>query len=413
MGLIPGFRLGAYEIVGLIGAGGMGEVYRALDPRVDRHVAIKVLPDAVAADPERTARFQREAKVLASLNHPHIAALFGLETDATRQFLVMELVDGETLAERIARGPLPVEEVLKIAIAIAEGLEAAHESGIVHRDLKPANVKVTPDERVKILDFGLARALETTPAGATLTNSPTFSALGTQVGVILGTAAYMAPEQAKGLQADHRSDIFAFGVVLYEMLTGRNPFPGDTAAEVLASVLVRDADFAALPSNLNPRLLELLRRCLAKNPKKRWQAVGDLRIELESIAKAPTPAPNAADLGGATRWRRVLPIGMTALVTATMAGAIAWMLWPAEPPAPIVAQFAFLLPDGQNFTNLGRQAVDPLGIPAVPPQPAPCRHPYVQPQGVAGRCRRACAGCVGGDGGPGHLGSATRRPEQA
>jgi serine/threonine-protein kinase len=351
--LTAGTRLGSYEVVAPLGAGGMGEVYRAVDTRLNRHVALKVLPDVVASDPERIARFQREAKVLAALNHPHIAVLFGFEEHAGRSFLTMELVDGETLAERIARGPLSVKDALTIAIATAEGLEAAHESGIVHRDLKPANIKVTPDERVKILDFGLARAVESAPAGATLTNSPTFSALATQAGVILGTAAYMSPEQAKGLPADHRSDIFSFGVVLYEMLVGRNPFPGDTAPDVLASVLVRDADLSTLPADLNPRLVDLLRRCLAKHPKKRWQAIGDVRAELESIAAAPRVLVEPPRVEETPLWRRAIPVGLAAVITA----AVAWTLWPAPSPPAIVGRYVFPLGEGQSFSGTGRQAV--------------------------------------------------------
>jgi serine/threonine-protein kinase len=355
MSLSPGTRLGAYEIVGLIGTGGMGEVYRALDIRLERHVALKVLPDAVVADSERTARFQREAKILASLSHPHIAALFGFEEETGRSFLTMELVDGESLADRIARGPLPVTDALKIAIGIAEGLEAAHESGIVHRDLKPANIKLTSDERVKILDFGLARALEVAPATAGLTNSPTFSALATQAGVILGTAAYMAPEQAKGLRADHRSDIFSFGVVLYEMLTGRNPFPGETASEVLASVLVREPDLGPLPADLNPRLVDLLRRCLAKHPKKRWQAIGDVRAELETIAATPRVTVATTRVEETPVWRRAIPVALTALVSAAITGGVAWALWPAALSLPAVGRYVFSLGEDQNFTNTGRQ----------------------------------------------------------
>jgi serine/threonine protein kinase len=227
MALAVGSRLGSYEVVGLLGAGGMGEVYRAVDTRLDRQVAIKVLPEAVRADPERTARFEREAKLLASLNHPNIAGIYGLERGNDEQFIVMELVEGETLADQIARGAIPVPEALQIAKQIADALEAAHESGVIHRDLKPANIKVRPDGTVKVLDFGLAKALSgdplTSPAG--LTNSPTItSPVGvTGVGTLLGTAAYMSPEQAKGKAADKRSDVWAFGALLYEMLSGRSP----------------------------------------------------------------------------------------------------------------------------------------------------------------------------------------------
>ena len=267
----------------------MGEVYRAADTKFSRNVAIKVVPDAFALDGDRIARFEREAKVLASLNHPHVAALHSFEEAAGRHFLVMELVEGETLAERLQRGPMTVGEALKVAHQIADALEAAHEKGIVHRDLKPANVKITPEDRVKVLDFGLAR-LQDEPDAATrpnLTNSPTLGLLATQAGVILGTAAYMSPEQAKGAAADHRSDMFSFGAVLYEMLTGRQAFQAETPSETMAAVLMREPDFATLPANLNPRLTELVRRCLEKPPKRRWQAAGDLRAEIEAIMTAP------------------------------------------------------------------------------------------------------------------------------
>src|SRR3989442_3283929 len=217
MALTNGTRLGLYELVADIGAGGMGEVYRARDTKLGRSVAVKVLPDALAADADRIARFEREAKALAALNHPHIAALYGMEESDSRHFLVMELVEGETLAERLLRGPMSVADALKTALQIAEALEAAHEKGIVHRDLKPANVKITPDEKVKVLDFGLAKALEGEPAAANVSVSPTLSLMATQAGVVLGTAAYMSPEQAKGFPPAQRSDVFSFGCVLYEI----------------------------------------------------------------------------------------------------------------------------------------------------------------------------------------------------
>ena len=292
MSLGPGTRLGAYEIIALIGAGGMGEVYRGRDTRLKREVAIKILPDAFSQDPERLARFQREAELLATLNHPNIGAVYGFEQGSptggsneqdppygtTVSAIVLELVEGETLAERIQRGPIAVKPALEIARQIAEALEAAHERGVIHRDLKPANIKITPDDKVKVLDFGLAKAMESNSATTGgLSHSPTLSMMATQAGMVLGTAAYMSPEQAKGFPADQRSDVFSFGAVLYEMLTGRQPFQGDTAPEVLASVIVRDPDLTSLPSNLNPRLLELIERCLEKNPRKRWQAIGDVR----------------------------------------------------------------------------------------------------------------------------------------
>ena len=248
MGLTAGTRLGPYDILAAIGAGGMGEVYRARDRKLDRDVAIKILPEALAADPERIARFEREAKTLAALNHPNIAHIYGVEESDGVRALVMELVEGPTLADRIARGPIPLDEALPIAKQIAEALEAAHELGVIHRDLKPANVKVRDDGTVKVLDFGLAKALDPTssiPAG--LTQSPTLSLAATQAGIILGTAAYMAPEQARGKVADRRADIWAFGVVLFEMLTRRNPFDSDDLSGTLASVLKTDPDWRALP----------------------------------------------------------------------------------------------------------------------------------------------------------------------
>jgi eukaryotic-like serine/threonine-protein kinase len=361
MALAPGSRIGPFEIVTQIGVGGMGEVYRATDTNLKRAVAIKVLPDAVASDSERLSRFQREAEVLASLNHPNIASIFGLERADGATALVLELVEGPTLADRIAQGPIPVDDTLTIAKQVAEAIEAAHEQGIVHRDLKPANVKVTPDGRVKVLDFGLAKAIaavgaapSVSPASAGLTHSPTLSMMATQAGIILGTAAYMSPEQAKGLPADHRSDVFSFGSVLYEMLTGRTPFQGDTAPDILASVLARDPDFGALPAHLNPRILELLRRCLDKNPKKRWQAVGDLRAEIETISLAPrtTPAVAAVVESPPPLWRRAVPFLITTLVTAVvaagLAGSAVWR-YGQRTPVPTVTRFFFTLPEGQQF----------------------------------------------------------------
>lgn len=346
MTLSAGNRLGPYEIVSPLGAGGMGEVYRARDTKLGREVAVKVLPEAFACDSERIARFEREAKVLASLNHPHIAALYGMEQVEGQHVLILELVEGETLAERLRRGALPIEQALTLAIQIADGLEAAHEKGIVHRDLKPANIKITPDEQVKVLDFGLAKAFG--PAEAKpqpdLTASPTLSLMATQAGMILGTAAYMSPEQAKGAPADHRSDVFAFGCVLYEMLTGRQAFQGDSAPEILASVLARDPDFAALPANLHPRLVDLLRRCLDKHPKRRWQAVGDLRVEFETIASALHAVPVAVVLrGGLPMWRRLALVGAPALLLgAAMASGAVWFA--TRPALPRVTRLTITPP---------------------------------------------------------------------
>jgi serine/threonine protein kinase len=277
-----GTRLTHYEITSHLGSGGMGEVYQANDSKLGRNVAIKLLPEAFSHDSERVARFEREARVLASLNHPNIAAIHGLEESGGRKFLVMELVDGETLAERIKRGSIPVAEALPIARQIAEALEAAHDSekGIIHRDLKPANVKITPDGKVKVLDFGLAKAFVGETAKADLSNSPTLSNAATNGGMILGTAAYMSPEQAKGAAVDRRTDIFAFGCVLYEMLTARQAFHGDTLAETLAAVLKAEPDWSRLPKDTPPSVRRLLRRCLQKDRSWRLQTAGDARIEI-------------------------------------------------------------------------------------------------------------------------------------
>ena len=318
MSLTPGARIGAYEVVNLLGAGGMGEVYRARDSRLHRDVAIKILPDIFGSDPERLARFEREAQVLASLNHPHIAQIYGIEDRA----LVMELVEGETLSERIVRGPLPVDEALAIARQIAEGLSAAHDVGIVHRDLKPANVRVRPDGTVKLLDFGLARTMMAAPGStpsvldaAALSPTITSPALTTGTGTLLGTAVYMAPEQAKGRTVDKRADIWAFGCVLFEMLTGRRAFDGDGVTETLAAVLMKEPDWRALPAGL-PRAIErLLRRCLHKDPRQRLQDIGDARLELDERDEAAT---TAASLPRARTGRRgvIVTVAVAALAVA-------------------------------------------------------------------------------------------------
>jgi eukaryotic-like serine/threonine-protein kinase len=287
LALTSGTRLGVYDITGPLGEGGMGQVYRATDMTLGRQVAIKILPDAFAQDPERLARFEREAKTLASLNHPHIAAIYGFEKSAGVSALVMELVEGEDLSQRIAASAIPLAEALPIARQIAEALEAAHEQGIVHRDLKPANIKLRADSTVKVLDFGLARPA-TTATGDAL-NSPTFTspAALTMGGVILGTAAYMAPEQARGRTVDRRADIWAFGLVLYEMLAGRTAFAGDTMSDVLASVLTREPDWTALPATTPAPIKRLLARCLEKDPKRRLRDIGDARLEIEETIRDP------------------------------------------------------------------------------------------------------------------------------
>src|SRR5439155_4806924 len=281
MTITIGTRLGSYEITDLLGKGGMGEVYRATDTKLCRSVALKILPQQFAADQDRMSRFQREAQVLTQLNHPNIATIHGLEQSESMQSLVMELVDGPTLADRIAQGPIPLDEALPIAQQIAEALEYAHARGIVHRDLKPANIKLTADGKVKVLDFGLAKAMTGDSAPAELSNSPTMSLAATAAGLILGTAGYMAPEQAKGKVVDHRADIWSFGIIVFEMLTGQMVFPGENAAESMAHVIAREPDWNTLPSGVPSRIRELLRRCLNTNPRNRLQAIGDARIAIE------------------------------------------------------------------------------------------------------------------------------------
>ena len=268
MSLAPGARLGTYEIVALIGAGGMGEVYRARDGKLTRDVALKILPPLFARDPERLARFTREANLLATLNHPNIAAIYGFEPSEHSPALVLEMVEGPTLADRIERGPIPLEDALPIARQIAEALEAAHAQGIVHRDLKPANIKVRDDGTVKVLDFGLAKAMAVDSAPGVVAASPTItSPAATAMGTIMGTAAYMSPEQARGRAVDKRSDIWAFGAVLYEMLTGRRAFDGEDVSDTLANILKREPDWSALPPGTPPAIERVLRRCLTRDPR--------------------------------------------------------------------------------------------------------------------------------------------------
>jgi Tol biopolymer transport system component len=320
--LKPDQMLLHYRIVEKIGEGGMGEVYRAGDCKLARDVAIKVLPPALSGDPDRLARFQREAHVLASLNHPNIAAIYGLEEDEGRRFLVLELVEGPELAERLDQGPLPVEQALGIARQIAGALEAAHEQGVVHRDLKPANVKLTPDGKVKVLDFGLAKALEAGPGGENDPNlSPTITSAATRAGVIMGTAAYMSPEQARGSDVDKRGDIWSFGCVLLELLTGRNPFREATVSDTLASVLRSQPEWKELPGDAPPALRRLLRRCLDKDPRRRLRDIGEARIAIDEILSGAThedDAPTSATIPPARplRWGWITVAAV--LLTATM-----------------------------------------------------------------------------------------------
>jgi len=320
MTLSIGNRLGRYEILGTLGVGGMGEVYRAKDTELDRDVAVKVLLEIVAQDPGRIARFEREARLLASLSHQNIATLHGIEEHEGQRFLVMELAEGDTLAERLKHGPLPADEAFEVSRQIAEGLAAAHEQGIVHRDLKPANVMLSPNGNVKVLDFGLGKAWQTGEGDPGLTQTETLTADMTAGGVLLGTAAYMSPEQARGKSVDNRTDIWAFGCVLYEMLSGEKPFQGETVTDVLAAVLTTEPDWERLPDTTAPPIRHLLRRCLQKVPNRRLHAIADARIEIEEAAAEPSQIypPSAVSPGG--KQRKGISVG--AAIALVLVGAI-------------------------------------------------------------------------------------------
>jgi len=367
MSLTPNTRLGPYEILAPLGAGGMGEVYRAKDSRLDRDVAIKVLPETFARDPERIARFQREAKVLASLNHPHIAAIYGFEEADAIRFLVLELVEGETLADRLQIGPLPVDEALSVCKQIAEALEAAHEQGIVHRDLKPANVKITPDGKAKVLDFGLAKALSgelgsfpsRSPTEAAY--SPTLTADFTRPGVVLGTAAYMSPEQARGRSTDKRTDIFAFGCVFFECLSGARLFGGETATDSIGAILHKEPEWTLLPPNTPPTVQLLLRRCLAKDRNKRLHDIADARIELENAIADPTASSlglaQSALAAAQRKPRRFLTLALMGASLLVMTGVGAGLVWLSRPEPP-VRMFEIALADLQDDCGV---AISPDG----------------------------------------------------
>jgi len=355
-----GKTLSHYQVSEKLGAGGMGAVYRAKDQKLGRDVAIKVLPEEFAKDTDRVARFQREAKLLASLNHPNIAAIYGLEEAEGASFLVLELVEGETLADQLKKGPIPVEKSLRLALQIAEALEAAHEKGVIHRDLKPANIKVTPDGKVKVLDFGLAKAFAGEQSDLNLSNSPTLSNAATQQGVILGTAGYMSPEQARGESVDKKADIWAFGCVLFEMLTGRGTFEGRTLSDVLASVIKSEPEWNRLPPNLHPRIRLLLERCLEKEAKNRCHDVADVRVDIQKALADPGGMPVQPAGATATRkkLRLILPwVAAAAVLTAIIAGAVVWKLRTPEPRQ--VVRFYHELPKDQQFTN---QTGMPIGI---------------------------------------------------
>jgi eukaryotic-like serine/threonine-protein kinase len=347
--LPPGTRLGSFEILTSLGAGGMGEVYRARDSKLNRDVAIKVLLPAVATDPDRLTRFGREAQVLASLNHPNIAHVHGLEESSGVSALVMELVEGPTLADRIAAGRIPADEAVAIASQIADALEAAHERGVIHRDLKPANIKVRPDGTVKVLDFGLAKAIDPATSSASASMSPTLSIHATQAGIILGTAAYMSPEQARGKAVDRRADIWAFGCVLFEMLAGRRAFHGDDISTTLAAVLKDDPNWTLLPAETAPHVRTLLRRCLQKDPRDRLRDAGDVRLLLLDTAAGPTETA-ARSRAGAWWFLAV------ALVVAAVACGV--MRPVPRTVEPIV--LSALLPEG---AAIARDAVETLVSP--------------------------------------------------
>ena len=367
-----GHTIAHYTITEKIGQGGMGEVYRATDTKLKRDVALKVLPGSFTQDPQRMARFTREAQVLASLNHPNIGAIHGLEEADGVRALVLELIEGEDLFERIAKGPIPLEKSLKIALQIAEALEAAHEKGIIHRDLKPANVKVTPDGQVKVLDFGLAKAMEETPTSSPeMTQSPTLTKQATQAGIILGTAAYMSPEQARGIPADVRSDIWGFGVILFEMLSGRKAFQGEDITLTLASVVKEDPDWELLPVEASS-LKRVLARCLAKEPRARFHHIADVRIAIEESLAEPSTRDVSRKMAATSRsfpplaW---LPVMLVAVLLA------AWLTYTwkpePEPVPPLTASLRFeaesrptgdgylaLSPDGERLAFVTPSRID-------------------------------------------------------
>ena len=348
MPLQPGTTLGPYEVTAKIGEGGMGEVWQARDTKLDRDVALKVLPEAFTSDPDRLARFEREAKVLASLNHPNIGSIYGLEEAEGIRALVLELVEGPTLADRIKQGPIPIDEALPIAKQIAEALEAAHEQGVIHRDLKPANIKVKDDGTVKVLDFGLAKALAPAPTSDP-SDSPTLTAAATQMGVIMGTAAYMSPEQARGKLVDKRTDIWAFGAVLFETLSGRRPFEGRDVSEVLGGVLRLEPDWEALSGDVPPRVSTILRRCLEKEPKQRVRDIGDVHLALEG-AFDPGPV-SSTDVESPSASGRPWPLALAGFLLGGIVAAVA--IWSLVGSSSAVSE--------TNYLQVGVAPADQLG----------------------------------------------------
>jgi serine/threonine protein kinase len=343
-----GQTISHYRVVEKIGQGGMGEVYAAEDLSLDRKVALKFLPDVFTGDPERMARFEREAKLLASLNHPNIASIYGLEQAEGKRFLVLELVEGETLAQKLSKGPLPLDDALGMCRQIAEGLEAAHEKGVIHRDLKPANVMIAAGDKVKILDFGLAKALAGESEAPDFSQSPTLTEAMTRPGVILGTAAYMSPEQAKGKSVDKRADIWAFGCILYECLTGKRVFEGETVTETLAAILKGEPGWNDLPARTPPNIRVILHRCLDKDPKRRLRDIGDVILEAEPAAfMAPVRQPI---------WKHPLVWALVLVAAASLV----YALW-KQPSYALrtVARLTISLPPDQKL--VGYPAISPDG----------------------------------------------------
>ena len=396
-----GTKLAHYEITSRLGSGGMGDVYQASDSKLGRSVAIKLLPEAFSHDKDWAARFEREARVLASLNHPHIAAIYGIEEANQRKFLVMELVPGQTLAERIKRGPLPIDEALLIAKQIAEALEAAHDKGIIHRDLKPANIKVRDDDTVKVLDFGLAKSFEPAGASPSASQSPTISTPAmSQAGIIMGTAAYMSPEQAKGKPVDKRTDVWAFACVLYEMLTGRRAFEGEDVSDTIAAVLRGEPDWAALPADIPPHVRAVIRRGLEKDRKSRIPDLSVARFMMDDAGVAAPTIPHARP----SRSRLLLPWLITAAsVMALIALLPAWRSRPSLPTTRLLSDIgaeasividqgaAFALSaDGRVLTFVAQPAAGPAQLyvrrleqlNATPlPGTSGARYPFFSPDG--------------------------------
>ena len=345
MSLSSGSRLGVYEIISPLGAGGMGEVYRARDTKLGREVAIKVLPESFVQDSERLARFEREAKLLAALNHPGIATLYGLEESNGSPFLVMELVEGETLSERIARGVIPIDEALHLFKQIADALEAAHDKGIIHRDLKPANIKITPEGNVKLLDFGLAKAFAVDESSSDdASQSPTLTK-GTALGAILGTASYMSPEQARGKTVDKRTDVWAFGCCLYEALTGRKAFEGETATDTISAVVRAEPAWDRLPANTPAAIRKLLLRSLTKERNERLADIADARLEIREALKTPQTATEVTASGRAL----LRSVGVAVAATALVVGVTVWSVMRPRPSTP--TRLVITLPDGQSLVE--------------------------------------------------------------